>query len=642
MARYFNGSSGHLRGTTSPVSGVPLTIAGWVNLSSLAAEQIVAGVWYPAVAWNGHYIRVLTSGAVQAETAENNTFAVAQTSVSLGVGAWHHVAGVWASATDRKIYLDGAAVGSNTTNKTPAAALTHILFGAAEATANTWSNWTDGSLAEFAVWNVALSAEEVASLASSISATQVRPEGLQAYWPLFSQNTAESTVGGLASAIPIHAFVPDEALPGIIVVEDAWVGGPSLAVNDAVWSQHPAIIRPRRTVFLVSSGSDAVAQSATLSVVGQCPRFELGLVGTTVTLTLTGQQGSVFSLANTSAVLALTPQQGRLGVYIAGAQSSATLAAQASTLHVQLAGTPRTATLVGQNSLLTATGTLGGETIPLTLSPRSAALGLGVAGAPASIVFARQNASFSHTFTGQVKFLGLAGQHGAFPNQFAGDPATAVVTGQSAALHRFLAGTVRTASVTGQDAGFSTGNLTYGQHATLGLNPQVARISLVAVSSGATATVVGQDALLYVPPGYNLVAETGYLLFVGQSPLISVIVPSAEIILTSLLRGHGDVSAIIGNRVYPDYLSEEVPLPAIVYERTDTDNITTIHSGEVLASQIEFDIRCLALSRRSALSLADAVEQALATGPFYPKNRRVDFYPDVDTHASIITCSVWQ
>ena len=43
-----------------------------------------------------------------------------------------------------------------------------------------------GRIAEAAIWNVALTDSEVQALASGVSPLRVRPESLQAYWPLFA------------------------------------------------------------------------------------------------------------------------------------------------------------------------------------------------------------------------------------------------------------------------------------------------------------------------------------------------------------------------------------------------------------------------------------------------------------------------
>jgi len=45
------------------------------------------------------------------------------------------------------------------------------------------SNWTDGEAAEYAYWNVALTADEMAALAKGFRATRIRPQSLVFYAP---------------------------------------------------------------------------------------------------------------------------------------------------------------------------------------------------------------------------------------------------------------------------------------------------------------------------------------------------------------------------------------------------------------------------------------------------------------------------
>lgn len=59
-------------------------------------------------------IQVQTFDSVANGTAEN----IIGSHTAFAVQEWHHFAGVWASATDRRIYFDGAQVGSATASRT--------------------------------------------------------------------------------------------------------------------------------------------------------------------------------------------------------------------------------------------------------------------------------------------------------------------------------------------------------------------------------------------------------------------------------------------------------------------------------------------------------------------------------------------
>lgn len=98
-------------------------------------------------------------------------------------------------------------------------------------------------------------------------------------------------------------------------------------------------------------------------------------------------------------------------------------------------------------------------------------------------------------------------------------------------------------------------------------------------------------------------------------------------------------------RIYPDFLSQTITLPAIVIQRAETEYINTIHSGDVVGGRIVMDAWCLAATRIGAEALADLVEAALPNGPvgneFRVINRRPEFDPDTLTHAAIVSSVIW-
>jgi hypothetical protein len=119
----------------------------------------------------------------------------ATASTAISVGAWYAIGGVAASATDRKIYVNGVEDGSSTTSRTPLALTTQRIG------ADVDGNPGFGSLAEVAVWNVALSADDMAALAF-MSPLLIRPDALVSYLPLLDSGAldymaAPATVTGV-------------------------------------------------------------------------------------------------------------------------------------------------------------------------------------------------------------------------------------------------------------------------------------------------------------------------------------------------------------------------------------------------------------------------------------------------------------
>lgn len=97
---------------------------------------------------------------------------------------WHHHVAIFAGTTDRRAYIDGGDKGTNATSRTPSTSNIDTYSIGTRRTQLQTPNSHNGLIAEVALWSVALSDEEVAELASGISAFMMRPESLLGYWPL--------------------------------------------------------------------------------------------------------------------------------------------------------------------------------------------------------------------------------------------------------------------------------------------------------------------------------------------------------------------------------------------------------------------------------------------------------------------------
>jgi hypothetical protein len=107
--------------------------------------------------------------------------AAAQTTPSVGslvVGQWHHYAGVSASSTSHTCYRDGIASATSTTAVTPTGVDT---LSVGRLTALGGVDYYDGLIGEVAVWNIALSAGQIATLAAGGSPMAVATPPVR-YW----------------------------------------------------------------------------------------------------------------------------------------------------------------------------------------------------------------------------------------------------------------------------------------------------------------------------------------------------------------------------------------------------------------------------------------------------------------------------
>lgn len=95
------------------ITGYPFTLAGWFRVPNVNKLLTLMGVGNSVT---GSYHRLLYQGHLTGSAAaisfvgSNST---ANSTVSMTPGQWHHVTGVFESATSRRVYLDGGNSGSS-------------------------------------------------------------------------------------------------------------------------------------------------------------------------------------------------------------------------------------------------------------------------------------------------------------------------------------------------------------------------------------------------------------------------------------------------------------------------------------------------------------------------------------------------
>lgn len=179
MALQFTGTSSQYADVaSSPVSSAPLTISAWAK--STGTSGTIATLGYSG---GPSQVSLVFDGSRRLFTdVIGSTGTEVQTGVGTAVpsGVWTHVGTVVASATSITSYSGGTPSTTATTNFTGLSALNHLSIGAQ------WSwgaaaSYLTGSVAEVGIWNVALSAAEMASLASGARPISIRPESLVFY-----------------------------------------------------------------------------------------------------------------------------------------------------------------------------------------------------------------------------------------------------------------------------------------------------------------------------------------------------------------------------------------------------------------------------------------------------------------------------
>lgn len=182
MAYQFASASTQYLSASAPVTAAPFTIAAWAQRTTINVNQAVASLNQNS-GTNRWVLYFDTSNKINFFVNDSGGFAQASSTTSANsTGVWYHTAAVEASASDHRVFLNGGGKGTSTTSRSPAS-INAVNIGN-DRNSNTNTSLMNGLIADVAIWNVALSDAEVASLAKGFSAKTVQPGNLVFYAPL--------------------------------------------------------------------------------------------------------------------------------------------------------------------------------------------------------------------------------------------------------------------------------------------------------------------------------------------------------------------------------------------------------------------------------------------------------------------------
>ena len=228
MARLFDDASlQYLENTSAIATAAPITMAAWAYTDDATISENVLGI-----GGNGtvNSFRLNFGGAtagdpIRAISAEAGVFAIAVTTTGFSANTWHQVCVVFAAADDRRAFIDGGSKGTNATTNTPGSLSYTQIATVREASSQ--GGYFSGSIAEAAIWNIALSDEEIALLAKGFSPLFFRPQSLLAYWPLV--RTDDNDRFGRANMTAVNAPTVADHPPKIIYPAPVLISYPSAA-----------------------------------------------------------------------------------------------------------------------------------------------------------------------------------------------------------------------------------------------------------------------------------------------------------------------------------------------------------------------------------------------------------------------------
>lgn len=213
MARSGWSTSNFLRYNAAILTATPMTMAAWINPASLGSTRIIMGGFNSGGADTNRFSLVQSNtNAITATSRQASTGSVATATGTISVGTWTHACAVFASSTSRAAYFNGGGKGTNATASTPAS-INRTSIGVIDS--STQTNSYDGSIAEAALWNIALSDTDVASLAAGASPLTIHPEALVGYWPLIGVNSPENNILSNTSVMSVQGTLSQAAHPPI-------------------------------------------------------------------------------------------------------------------------------------------------------------------------------------------------------------------------------------------------------------------------------------------------------------------------------------------------------------------------------------------------------------------------------------------
>jgi hypothetical protein len=162
---------------------------------------------YPTTTTTGHYMAMSIANSnnyydqyylrfsPDYPSAGNNGFVFLQRNIAgqdiecktgVSVNAWNHVAGTIDSSGDMKAYLNASASTGQTGTYSPGS-LNQTGIGALVRNTGYDQCYFTGYIAEGAIWETDLTADEIGALHHGVCPLLVRPDKLKAYWPLIRQ-----------------------------------------------------------------------------------------------------------------------------------------------------------------------------------------------------------------------------------------------------------------------------------------------------------------------------------------------------------------------------------------------------------------------------------------------------------------------
>ena len=176
MARDYPTVNDWLNLSSAPVTASPLTLATWIK----TVDTTSRGHFSICDGTNNNNRWTIENFNDKARMVVRSTQgSSATTGNTLTIGAWDHICAINASSTSHRIVLnaDFGNDETSTADREPSGVIDIVVGGRTDQSAG----GSISSMAESAIWNVALVDDEIEALAAGVSPDQIRPHSLVFY-----------------------------------------------------------------------------------------------------------------------------------------------------------------------------------------------------------------------------------------------------------------------------------------------------------------------------------------------------------------------------------------------------------------------------------------------------------------------------
>jgi len=188
-AMNFNGSTDKAESSTLVVTGAPLSICCLARSEVTGAANNYDVLGLHANGDNANWFRlhfrsIAGVGVISNNAGSDNPIATQRldTTTNYSANTYYSVCAIFTSLTSRDVYLDNGGNANGTTSIIPdPAKLNRTAMGFYDGLAP--GAFFDGDIAECGIWNVALSAADLAALAARYAPPCVRRDKLLQYFP---------------------------------------------------------------------------------------------------------------------------------------------------------------------------------------------------------------------------------------------------------------------------------------------------------------------------------------------------------------------------------------------------------------------------------------------------------------------------